>query len=58
MERLTSLKLEFSAEDIHEEFDDGVHRCEGIGEQEETDHDWLFAVKTEGFIQRSVINER
>lgn len=53
----TRFKLELAAEDVHQELDDGVHRGQGVREQDEPDHDGLLLDKSERLVQRLVVDE-
>ncbi len=54
---LVSLELELSGEDIHEEFDDGVHGGEGVGEEDEANNDRVLMVEAEGVVERGIVDE-
>jgi len=51
--------LEFvaSAENVHEELDNGVHWRKGIGEQDEANDDWELSLKTKGLVERVVVDK-
>lgn len=53
----TSLEFKFTAQNVHQELDHSVHRCQSIRKQEESDHDGLFVVETERLVQRLVVDE-
>lgn len=53
----TSFELELPAQNIHQELDHSVHRGQGIGEQEESNHDRIFIVETKRLIQGLVVHE-
>lgn len=52
-----SLEFVLSAEDVHQELDDCVHRCKSVGEENEADYNWVFAVEPEGLVERVVVDE-
>lgn len=53
----TGLKFEFSAENVHEKLHDSIHRSQGVGEEQETNHDRLFVDESEGLVQRLVVDK-
>lgn len=53
----TGLKFELPAKDVHEKLHNSIHRSQGVGEEQETNHDRLFLDKSEGLVQRLVVNK-
>ena len=54
---LTSFKFEFTAQNVHQELDNCIHRGQSVREEQESNHDGLFFVETEGLVQRVVVYE-
>lgn len=52
-----SLELMVPRENVHEEFHDGVHRREGVGEEDEADDDRADGVEAEAGVEGGVVNE-
>lgn len=50
-------KLVLSAQDVHQELDDCVHRGKRIREQDETNYDWELVMETKGLVQGTVVDE-
>ena len=44
---LIGLELVATAQDVHQELDDSVHWCKGVGEENETDYDGELLVEAE-----------
>lgn len=53
----TSLEFKSTAENVHQQLDHRIHRCQSIREQEESDHDGLFVEETERLVQGLVVDE-
>lgn len=53
----TSLEFEFTAKDVHQKLDHGIHWCQSIRKQEESNHDRLFLEETERLVQGLVVDE-
>ena len=51
------LELVFSAQNIHEQFNDCIHRRQGVREQDEADNDREFIVEAKGLVERFVVYE-
>jgi hypothetical protein len=51
------LELIATAQDVHQELDDGIHWCKGVGEENESDYDREFLVEAKGFVKGSVVDE-
>ena len=54
---LVGLELKLAGEDVHEEFDDGVHGGESVGEEDEADDDGVLIVEAEGVVKRGIVDE-
>ena len=54
---LIGLEFVATAENIHEELDDGVHWGQSVGEEDETDYDGEFFVETEGLVEGFIVDE-
>ena len=54
---LTGLELELSAENVHEQIDDGVGGRQHVGEEDEADDDGEVVVEAKGFVEGAVVDE-
>lgn len=52
-----SFELVVAGEDVHQEFHDGVHRGEGVGEEDEADDYGAEGVEAEGGVEGGVVDE-
>lgn len=57
VENPTSLKLEFSAENVHQQLHHRVHGCEGVREKDKANDDGEFFVEAEGLVEGAVVDE-
>lgn len=46
----TRLELEFTAENVHQELNNSVHRRQRVREQKECDHDGIFIMESKRLI--------
>lgn len=51
------MEFELSTQNVHQQFHHGVHRCEGVREENEANDDGEFLVKAEGLVKGAVIDE-
>ena len=54
---LVGLELVLAGDDVHEQFDDHVHRGEGVVEEQEADDDGALGDEAEGRVQGGVVDE-
>ena len=55
--QLTGLEFKLSAQDVHEQVNDGVRRRQDIGEKDEADDDGELVVEAKGLVERTVVDE-
>lgn len=53
----TGLEFELAAEDVHQQLDHGIHRCQSVGEQQESNHNGIFIVEPECLVQGLVVHK-
>jgi hypothetical protein len=51
------LELELSADNVHKQVDDEIHRGKSIGEEDEANNNGVLFEKTERRVQRVVVDE-
>lgn len=51
------MKLELSAQNVHQQLHHRVHGCEGVREKDEANYDGKLFVKAEGLVEGAIIDE-
>ena len=51
------LELVLAGENVHHELDQGIHWCQSVGKQNESDDDWADTVKAKGLVKGTVVDE-
>ena len=57
LEMLTSLELKFPAQNVHQQLHHGVHGCESIREEDESNDDRELLVEAEGLVKGAIVDE-